>query len=317
MRAILAAGGDPFAATEARKAAAVLTFGAVIDEYIDLKKPQWRGRQTEARWRRTATVYAKALRKVPISDVSTDDVVRVLKPIWATMPESAGKAREHIKLVLDHAKVRKLRNGENPAEWRGHLDQILPKRDVLAKTNHAAMPYTDVPAFMEGLRESDHAAARCLEFLILTAARSGEARGATWSEIDIEAKVWTIPARRMKAGKEHRVPLSERAMEIIAAQQEKALSDLVFPGRTAGRPMTDPTMAKAVVAAGGAGVTVHGFRSSFRDWCGEATNFQREVAEAALAHSVGDSAERAYRRGDALEKRRKLMEAWAEYCGGG
>ncbi|MGA0564476.1 tyrosine-type recombinase/integrase [Ancylobacter sp. VNQ12] len=317
VRAILAAGGDPFAETEARKVAApIITFGEIFDQYVELKKSQWRGRQTEARWKRTATMYAKGLRKLPIADVTTDDVVKVLKPIWTVMPESAAKVREHIKLVLDHAKARKLRTGENPAEWRGHLDQILPKRDVLAKTNHAAMPYPEVPAFMKSLRAVDTVAARCLEFIVLTAVRSGEGRGAMWAEVDLDSAVWTIPARRTKAGREHRVPLSPRAVAILTARRGVAAGDLVFPGRVAGRPMTDPTMAKTLAETAGAGLTVHGFRSSFRDWAGEATEFQREVAEAALAHAVGDGAERAYRRGDALAKRRKMMDGWAEFCGG-
>jgi integrase len=317
VRSILAGGGDPFKETEARRAAApVATFGTIIDEYIELKKTQWRGRQTEARWKRTATTYAKGLRNILIADVSTDDVVRVLKLIWTSMPETAAKVREQIKLVLDHAKARKLRSGENPAEWRGHLDQILPKRDALAKTNHPAMPYPTVPAFMKTLRATSGTASRCLEFLVLTAARSGEARGAVWAEIDLEAAVWTIPAKRTKAGREHRVPLSPRAVEILKGQRAVAFADLVFPGRVAGRPMTDPTMAKTLVDSAGAGFTVHGFRSSFRDWAGEATEFQREIAEAALGHMIGDAAERAYRRGDALAKRRLLMDAWATFCAG-
>lgn len=317
VREIIGSGGDPFKEMGERKARVPLvTFGTVADEYIEAMKSQWRGRATEAGWRRVATVYAKGLRRIPVGEITTEDVVRVLKPIWTSMPETAQKTRERIKLVLDRAKARGLRDGPNPAEWRGHLDQILPRRDPLQKRNHAAIPYTDLPALMAKLRTATGTAARCLEFTILTAARSGEARGALWSEIDLVAKVWTIPAARMKAGKEHRVPLSGRAVELIEAQKARALSELVFPGQSVRRQMSDPALAKALAAAGGAGFTVHGMRSTFRDWVSEETQFQREVAEAALAHAVGDQVERAYRRGDVLEKRRKLMDAWADFCTG-
>lgn len=315
VREIIGSGGDPFKEMGERKARVPLvTFGTVADEYIDAMKSQWRGRATEAGWRRVATVYAKGLRRIPVAEVTTEDVVRVLKPIWTSMPETAQKTRERIKLVLDHAKARGLRDGPNVAEWRGHLDQILPRRDPLQRKNHAAIPYTDLPALVAKLRTATGTAARCLEFTILTAARSGEARGALWSEIDLAAKVWTIPAARMKAGKEHRVPLSGRAVEILTGQQARALSELVFPGQSLRRQLSDPALAKALVAAGGAGFTVHGMRSTFRDWVSEETQFQREVAEAALAHAVGDQVERAYRRGDVLEKRRKLMDAWSDFC---
>lgn len=317
VREIIGAGGNPFTEMAERKARVPLvTFGTVADEYIDAMKSQWRGRATEAGWRRVATVYAKGLRRIPVAEVTTEDVVRVLKPIWTSMPETAQKTRERVKLILDHAKARGIRTGPNPAEWKGHLDQILPRRDPLQKRNHAAMPYPDLPAFMAALRKANGTAARCLEFTILTAARSGEARGAVWSELDLAAKVWTIPAGRMKAGREHRVPLSARAVELLEVQKARALSDLVFPGQSAKRQMSDPALAKVLTANGGTGFTVHGMRSAFRDWVSEETDFQREVAEAALAHAVGDQVERAYRRGDALAKRRLLMDAWASFCAG-
>ena len=316
IREILGAGGDPFKEMAERQARApVVTFGKVADEYIESMKSQWRGRATEAGWRRVADVYAKGLRRIPVGEVATDDVVRILRPIWTSMPETAQKTRERVKLILDHARARGLRDGPNPAEWKGHLDQILPRRDPLQKKNHAAMPYPELPAFLAALRQANGTAARCLEFAILTAARSGEARGATWSELDLKTKVWTIPAGRMKAGREHRVPLSDRAVEILEGQKVKALSELVFPGQSARKPMSDPALAKALSASGGNGFTVHGMRSAFRDWVSEETQFQREVAESALAHAVGDQVERAYRRGDALEKRRTLMQAWADFCG--
>lgn len=316
VREILGSGGDPFKEMEERKARVPLIgFGTVADEYTESMKSQWRGRATEAGWRRVATVYAKGLRRIPVAEVSTDDVVRVLRPLWTSMPETAQKTRERVKLILDHARARGLRDGPNPAEWKGHLDQILPRRDPLAKSNHAAMPYPDLPAFLAKLREAKGASARCLEFAILTASRSGEARGALWSEVDLQAKIWTIPPSRMKAGKEHRVPLSARAVEVIEGQRAKAISELVFPGQSPKRPMSDPALAKMLAACGGAGFTVHGMRSAFRTWVSEETEFQREVAEAALAHAVGDQVERAYSRGDALAKRRKLMDAWAAFCG--
>jgi integrase len=246
-----------------------------------------------------------------VEKVSTDDVVRVLRPMWHSKPETASKVRERIKIVLDHAKARGLRSGDNPAQWKGHLDQILPAPKTLSRGHHAAVPYRDVPALVKKLQAADGNGARALEFAILTAARSGEVRGATWDEIDLAAKVWTIPGERMKAEKPHRVPLSDRAVEIV--QDMKAagsLNGFVFPGKKDKRPLSDMTLAKALKTAGGGDFTVHGFRSSFRDWAAEETNFQREVAEAALAHAVGDAVERAYRRGDALEKRRALMAAW-------
>jgi integrase len=240
----------------------------------------------------------------------------VLRPIWHDKIETATKVRERIKIVLDHAKARGLRSGDNPAEWKGHLDQILPAHSKLSRGHHAAMPYSDIAAFLLRLRDAGGVGAKALEFVVLTAVRSGEARGAAWAEIDLEAKVWTIPPERMKSEKEHRVPLSDRAVAILREMEAVAVNDLVFPGQRDKRPLSDMTLSKALKTAGAGAYTVHGFRSSFRDWAADATNFQREVAEAALAHAVGDAVERAYRRGDALAKRRKLMEAWASYCEG-
>lgn len=316
-REIIGAGGDPKTDLAERKAAQqVATFGKIADEYIDTMKPKWRGDKTVAAWERFANSYVIAIRKVPVDKVSTDDVVRVLRPLWHEKPETATKVRERIKLVLDHAKARGLRQGENPAQWKGHLDQILPTPSKLVRGHHAAMPYIDLPAFLQKLRAVPGSGSKALEFTILTAVRSGESRGATWREIDLDAAVWTIPAKRMKTGKEHRVPLPDRALDILHEAKATAINDYVFPGQRENRPLSDMTLAKALKTAGGGDFTVHGFRSSFRDWVAEETHFQREVAEAALAHTVGDSVERAYRRGDALAKRRELMKAWATYCGG-
>lgn len=317
IRRMLAEKGDPFTDLPSRQRKVVsATFGEVVDEYIETMKPRWRGRQTEAGWLRFATTHAEPIRKIPIAEISTDDVVRMLRPIWSTLPETASKARERTKMVLDHAKARGLRTGDNPAVWRGHLDQILPARDELAKTNHPAMPYPEVPAFLRAVIANKTPSHQALGFIILTAARSGEARGAEWAEIDLAAKVWTVPAVRMKSGREHRVPLSEGAMAILATMKERRLGDLVFPGRVAKRPLSDVAVSKPLGKLGAGQWTVHGFRSSFRDWAGEVTAHSREVAEAALAHSIGDSAEKAYRRGDALEKRRALMSDWCQYVVG-
>jgi integrase len=240
-------------------------------------------------------------------------VLRVLQPIWQKIPETASRLRGRIERVLDAAQARAFRSGENPARWKGHLSTLLPPRQKLTKGHHAAMPYQELPEFLVRLRARDGVSARALEFVILTAARSGEVLGLQWCEIDLERKVWTVPATRIKAGREHRVPLSPRAVGIIEAMQAVRVSDYVFPGYRAERPLGDMAL-HLVRERMEIPYTVHGFRSTFRDWCGEATNFPREIAEAALAHIVGDETERAYRRGDALEKRRKLMDAWAAYC---
>lgn len=316
-REIIGAGGDPKSDLAERKAALLtITFGKLADEYIETMRSKWRGDKTVAAWQRFAGGYTNAIRNVPVDKVSTDDVVRVLRPLWHDKPETATKVRERIKLVLDHAKARGLRTGDNPAQWKGHLDQILPAPSKLSRGHHAAMPYVDVPAFLKRLRAADGLGATALEFAVLTAVRSSEVRGAIWEEIDLTAKVWIIPASRMKEGRAHRVPLSDRSMAIIEAMKPIVINEFVFPGQRSRRPLSDMTLAKALKTAGAGAFTVHGFRSTFRDWVSEETHFQREVAEAALAHSVGDAVEKAYRRGDALAKRRELMQAWANYCEG-
>jgi integrase len=238
-------------------------------------------------------------------------VLGVLQPLWQRIPETASRLRGRIEAVLDYGKANGLRAGENPAAWRGHLALILPKRQKLSRGHHAALPYPDIPGFIAKLREVESIHALALEFLVLTAARSGEVLGATWDEIDLAAKLWTIPAARMKAGLEHRVPLSPRALAILERMAELRTGDLVFAGHRR-RDLSNSSLARLCPA----GVTVHGFRSSFRDWCGNETSFPREIAEQALAHATGDATERAYRRGDALEKRRSLMEAWGSFCQG-
>lgn len=313
-RTILGTGGDPATDMVERKTAKkIATFGECSDDFIEAMKPTWSNDKHIAQWEMTLKEYAKPLRKLAIADVTTDDVVRSLKPIWTTKPETAARTRGRIEKVLDYAKARGLRSGENPARWKGHLDHILAPRNKLSRGHHAAMPFSDVAQFMQDLKLQKGTGARALEFTILTAARSGESRNATWAEFDIEEKLWVVPAERMKAKREHRVPLSERAMEIILAMKQTELSDMVFPGQEPRKPLSDMSLAAVLKRMEKPEFTVHGFRSSFRDWAAENTNFPRELAEQALAHIVGDATERAYRRGDALLKRRKLMDAWAGY----
>lgn len=313
-RAAIAEGVDPMAAR--RAVVTVPEFGVFADELIDQMAPGFRNEKHLAQWRMTlGDTYCKPIRKKAVNEIDTEDVLKILRPIWATKSETASRIRGRIEYVLDAAKAKGFRSGENPAVWRGHLALLLPKRHKLARGNHAAMPYADVPAFMTALRKRVAVAARALEFTILTAARSGETFGATWAEIDMTAKVWTIPAKRMKAGRVHRVALSDAALSILTEMQKLGAlpGQFVFPGAKKDKPLSNMAM-DMTLRRMKSDVTVHGFRSSFRDWCGEVSNFPREVAEAALAHIVGDETERAYRRGDALEKRRELMQTWASFC---
>ncbi len=324
IRRILRAGGDPFLELPERKAtadreserallASVRKFGDLADEYIEANKSSWRGQKTEAGWRNTLSVHAAPLRGIAIDKVKTVDVVDCLKVIWQTKPETATKLRVRLKQILDYAKALGLRTGDNPAEWEGHLEQVL-KPVARSINHHAAMPYKEIPAFLPALDKSGGMGALALRFVIFTAARSGEVRGAKWSEI--EGDVWTIPAARMKSGVEHSVPLSPAALDVLRLTKQMRVSDLIFPGMKFVKPLSDMTLAKALQTAGAGQYTVHGFRSAFRDWCGNETNTPREIAEAALAHSIGNKTEQAYRRGDPFKKRSELMAAWADYCGG-
>lgn len=315
-REIVGRGGDPKLEMAERKAAAEIhSFGKVADEYVAAMAEKW-SEKTLAAWKRFAETYAKPIRRIPVDAIVTDDVVRLLRPMWTAKPETATKVRERVKIVLDNAKARGFRHGDNPALWVGHLDQILPPVKKLTRGHHAAMPYPDVPAFIAKLRQTVTVGARALEFTIVTAVRSGETRGAVWSEFDLDAKVWTVPPERMKARTAHRVPLTDRAVEIVRAMKEVSINEYVFAGANTRRPLSDMTLLKVLETHGGGDFTVHGFRSCFSTWCAEETLHQREVAEAALAHAVGDSVERAYRRGDVLAKRRALMEDWAAFIGG-
>ncbi len=314
---LLAAGVNPKNARDDARTAEIArpTFGRCADEFLAAKESEWRNEKHRAQWSMTLTKYAGPLRSKPVDEIDTESVLAVLSPLWKKTPETASRLRARIEAVLDAARARGfiLRNEANPARWRGHLDKLLPKPSKLSRGHHAAMPYPEVSAFIAKLRERDALAALSLEFAILTATRSGEVLGARWDEIDLEAKLWTVPAIRMKAGREHRIPLSGRALEMIERLSAARTGEYVFPGHRAGRPLSNMAMEMVLRRMGVKGVTVHGFRSAFRDWAGNETHFAREVAEAALAHVVGDKAEQAYRRGDALEKRRELMMAWARY----
>ncbi|TPJ55950.1 site-specific integrase, partial [Mesorhizobium sp. B2-6-7] len=283
------------------------TFADVMDDVITVKESGFRNEKHKAQWSMTLREYAKPLHKKPIDAITRDDVVETLKPIWGTIPETADRLRMRIAAVMDHAKARGLYVGDNPADWRGGLKDLLPPRQKLTRGHHAALEYNEVPAAIKALRAAAGVSARAVEFTCLTAARSGEVRGATFNEFDLEAGLWTVPPERMKAGREHRVPLCDRAVEIVKAMKEIATTDTVFP-------ISDTAMVKALRKATGDDSTLHGLRSSFRDWCGDETTHPRDVAEAALAHTLKDKTEAAYRRSDALQKRRILMEDWADYC---
>lgn len=319
----LAGGQNPLEQRRVREEAERLardgqkTFGEIADQLIAAKSPEWRNAKHRAQWKMTLEVYAAPLRPMPVADVRTGHVLEVLQPIWLEKPETASRLRGRIEAVLDAARARGLipEHSANPARWRGHLDHLLPKAQKLTRGHHAAMPFADVPAFVARLRERPALAAMALEFTILTGSRTGEALGARWSEMDLGNGVWTIPANRMKQGREHRVALSSRVLEILRELQAVQSSEYVFPGQKPGRPLSQMSMEMVLRRMKVTDATVHGFRSSFREWCGDATDFPREVAEAAISHVTGDATERAYRRGDALEKRRELMEAWAIFCG--
>jgi integrase len=317
-RKVIAAGRNPIEARRQaeRIAAGKPTFGQCADALLAAKASEWRNEKHRQQWVMTLETYAAPLRSRPVDEIDTEAVLGVLQPLWRTTPETASRLRGRIEAVLDAARAKGhiARNEANPARWRGHLDKLLPKRQKLTRGHLAAMPFDDVPEFIATLRERKAIAALALEFAILTAARSGEVLGARWAEIDLDAKVWTIPAVRMKAGREHRVPLSGRATAILETLAAARTGDFVFPAQKAGKSLSGKAMEMVLRRMKVDGVTVHGFRSAFRDWCGETTSFPREIAEAALAHVAGDATERAYRRGDALEKRRKLMEAWANFC---
>jgi integrase len=292
-----------------------MTFAQVADLYVAAHGPGWRSPKHRRQWRVSLDQHVMpAIGSLPVASIDTGIVIKVIEPLWRTKTETASRLRGRIEVVLDYAKVRGWRQGENPARWRGHLDQLLPKRSRVRRVeHHRAMPWREIGGFVQRLRCNFSVQSLCLQFLILTAARSSEARGARWSEIDLDHAVWVIPANRMKGGREHRVPLSDPAMAVLRQMAQYGNEGFVFPGMNAASMLSPMTLARLVTAAGGAGATVHGMRSVFRDWAGEATNYPREVVEAALAHAVENKTEEAYRRGDLLERRRRLMADWAVF----
>ncbi|KQT08488.1 integrase [Methylobacterium sp. Leaf399] len=317
-RGQIAAGVDPVAEREAARAApppaAPVTFADVALVFMADREASWRNAKHRAQWRQTLEVQAARLWTMPVASVETDDVLVVLRPLWQAKPETARRVRGRIEAVLDAARAAGRRQGENPARWRGHLDKLLPRSKKLSRGHHAAMPYADVPAFYGGLLTRSGYSSLALRLAILTAARSGEVRGMTWGEVDLSAALWVVPAQRMKAAREHRVPLVRAAIDILTSirPDKPDPGALVFPSAK-GTALSDMALAMLLRRMKRDEYTVHGFRSAFRDWVDEATDLSGEVAEAALAHLTGDETERAYRRGDALAKRRVMMDHWADF----
>lgn len=316
MREAVAVGRDPrrILGTETPvEEPAVLTFGAFADQYISSVEDGWRNPVHRQQWRNSLRDHAATLQNVPVTDVGTENVLAVLRPIWLTKAETAKRVRGRIEKILDAAKARGLRprDSMNPATYRGHLALLLPNQSKVERGHHAALPWREAPAFSRQLKQRPALAARCLEFVILTAARSGEALGATWGEIDPDGKLWTIPAARMKAGAEHVVPLSDAAMAVLAKVKPPTFTATTPVFGIGGAARSNMAMAMLLRRMNYRHVTTHGFRSTFRDWAGDATSYPREIVEQALAHTIQNKAERAYRRGTAVDRRRMLMEEWA------
>jgi integrase len=314
-RAQLAIGTNPLV-EKRRRRAHVPTFGECAAEFIDTNRSQWRNDKHIAQWSSTLETYAQPIWSRPVNEIETNDILQILKPLWRSKQETASRVRGRLERVLAAATARGLREGQNPAQWKHHLEHQLPKRNKLSRGHHTALPFDDVPAFMARLRMQQGVAAKALEFTILCAARTGEVVGARPEELDRTAGVWIIPRERMKAGREHRVPLTTQAMMIIEdidnLRQSEEYSPFLFGGMEAKKPLSNMAMSQLLKRMG-VDVTVHGFRSTFRDWVAERTNFSNEVAEAALAHTIKNAAEAAYRRGDLLDKRREMMQAWADF----
>ena len=321
-RALVRRGIDPIDARKQQAPPAVekhiVTFDEAAKRYIGAHEQSWRNAKHRQQWANTLSTYAgPIISKTDVAAIGTDDVLRILEPIWQEKPETASRVRGRIENVLDWAKVRGLRDGANPAAWRGHLNHLLPSRNKARSVkHHAALPWRELPEFMTELRTNSSISAMALEFTILTAVRTSESIGARWSEIDLKTGVWAIPADRMKASREHRVPIAGPAVALLEALPRVEGNPFLFPGARRGRPLSNMAMLE-LVRGMRPGLTVHGFRSTFRDWTAENTAFPRELAEAALAHILGNATERAYQRGDLFEKRRKLMDAWVGYCGRG
>ena len=313
-------------AAQAIDAAKAIKFKDCAIAYIASQKDGWRNDKHAAQWTATLETYAfPVMGKLPVAEIGIEHVLKVLeqpcedmkgKPtLWKGKTETASRLRGRIESILDWAKVRNYRTGENPARWRGNLEHSLPRRSKVQKVkHHAALPYGEIGAFVATLQTKEGTAAQALEFLILTTARTSEVTGACWREIDMDAKVWTVPADRIKGGKLHRVPLSERALALLQDMKPGKPDEHVFPGGKPKKPLSENAMLALLARMNRDDLTAHGFRSTFRDWAAEQTSYPREAAEMALAHVVGDKVEAAYRRGDLFEKRRRLMDDWAKYC---
>jgi integrase len=319
-RELLEAGIDPLEAKRSGKvsqrleAAKAMSFSQCAAEYIKGHQAGWKGQKHVKLWKGSLAKYVEpGIGPLPVASVDTGLVLKVLRPIWETKTKTAVDVRSRIELILNWAKIHGYRTGENPARWKGHLDNALPKPSKISKVAHlAAMPYDALPAFMNELRDREGVAAASLEWTILTAVRSDDTFGFTWAEVDTEKKVWTIPAARMKAEADHRVPLSDRALEILAKRDRK--TRFVFSGKNPSKKLPHEDMLDVLKVDLGRPFTVHGFRSSFKDWASEQTGYANEVSEMALAHKIPGKVEKAYRRGDLFEKRRALMADWADYC---
>lgn len=326
-RAKLAQGIDPIEHTRAAKRKmiaeqlATITFRQAATQYIDTHETSWRNDKHVQQWRNTIETYANPkIGQTPVRDISLHQIMSILEPIWIDKTETATRLRGRLESILDWAIVRSYRTEANPARWKGLLDKLLPAPSKVANSeHHRALPYADLPAFMKCLREQHGIGSKALKFAILTACRSGEVRGAKWDEFDLDNGTWTVPTSRMKAGKEHRVPLSNKALAIIKEMHESAFCEYVFPSthskknEAKGAVMSDMTLS-AVLRRMKTPAVPHGFRSTFRDWCAESTDYPNEVAEMALAHAIGNKVEAAYRRGDLFEKRKQLMQDWADYA---
>jgi integrase len=308
---------DPIAHKRAQQGANAMTFRQCAEGFIRDNEIKWTNRRHRQQWEETLGKYVyPALGELPVAIIDTPLVLKVIKPLWERIPETASRVRNRIESVLGWATVHHYRSGDNPARWQNHLEQALPARSKSKIEHHAALPYAQAPAFMGKLRQDTSIMARCLEFIALTASRLGEAQFACWPEIDFEARTWTIPADRMKGGREHKVPLSDPAIALLKDMLAIRQSDYIFPGYKQGRPLGHNGLWKLARRVAQADITVHGLRSTFRDWAAERTSFQNEVVEMALAHAIPSAVEAAYRRGDLFEKRRTLMAAWADYCAG-
>lgn len=315
-------GADPVALRKEERGRLVATlenartFKDCSERFLEMQERRWSNPKHRQQWRNTLSTYAyPILGDLRVEAIDTSLVLRVLEPIWLEKPETASRLRARIERILYWAQTRGYRSGDNPARWRGHLDHALPAGTARAARHHPAMPYAEVPAFFRDLKQRRGIAPRALEFAILTAARTGEVIGATWSEIDLEKQMWRVPAARMKAKREHRVPLSPQAVALLqSVQLDRKPADYVFRGWKQGTALTNGALLATLEKMGRSDVTTHGFRSSFRDWVSDETDFPKELAEAALAHIIGDKTEAAYRRGDAYAKRAHMMNAWANHC---